>query len=56
MKNWAEVEYARRENVMQALLAAGVVPERVRFRQGSPAELAAYKGAPGYRFIYDVLD
>jgi hypothetical protein len=55
-KRWTELESARREQVMQTLMAAGIAPQRVRFRKGTPGEVAAYKGAPGYRFIYDVVD
>jgi hypothetical protein len=49
-----DLEYARRENIMQFLLAEGLPAERVRFREGTAAELAGQRGVPGYRFVYDV--
>ncbi|MCB9182544.1 MAG: DUF748 domain-containing protein [Flavobacteriales bacterium] len=51
-----ELEYARRENLMQFLLAEGVPPERVRYREGTPEELAGKRGAPGYLFVYEAAD
>ncbi|HRH69055.1 MAG TPA: DUF748 domain-containing protein [Flavobacteriales bacterium] len=50
----AEIEYARRESTMQFLLAQGISPERVRYREGTDEELAGQRGVPGYRFVYDV--
>ncbi|TXI83064.1 MAG: DUF748 domain-containing protein [Flavobacteriales bacterium] len=50
----AEIEYARRENTMQLLLANGMDPARVRYRDGTPEELAGQRGVPGFRFVYDV--
>jgi hypothetical protein len=47
------VEYARRENLMQALFVAGVPAARVRFRAGTPEELATWTGEPGYRLVFD---
>ncbi|MCW5899774.1 MAG: DUF748 domain-containing protein [Flavobacteriales bacterium] len=55
-REWQELERARRAQVMAALLEAGADAQRVRFRQGSSSEVAAFRGAPGYRFIYDVAD
>ena len=52
----SDIEYARRENTMQALLRSGVSPARVRFRNGTAEELATWKGVPGYRFIFDAAD
>ncbi|MBL7946585.1 MAG: hypothetical protein JNN32_11025 [Flavobacteriales bacterium] len=49
-----EIEYARRESTMQYLLAQGVTPARVRYRDGTAEELAGQRGVPGYRFVYDV--
>ncbi len=53
---WQELEEARRKLVKQTLLDAGIAPERLCFRRGSPEEVAAYKGAPGYRFAFDVVE
>lgn len=50
----AEIEYARRESTMQFLLAQGVEPARVRYRDGTAEELAGQLGVPGFRFVYDV--
>lgn len=50
----AEIEYARRESTMQFLLAQGVTPARVLYRDGTAEELAGQRGVPGYRFVYDV--
>ena len=50
----ADLEAARREHVMQILLAEGVTADRVRFRDGTAEELAGQRGVPGYRFVYDV--
>lgn len=50
---WAALEGARREAVQQALLEAGMAPGRFAFRKGTPAEVAAFHGDPGYRFVYD---
>lgn len=49
-----EIEYARRESTMQFLLAQGVTPARVRYRDGTAEELAGQRGVPGFRFVYDV--
>ena len=49
-----EIEYARRESTMQFLLAQGVTPTRVRYRDGTAEELAGQRGVPGFRFVYDV--
>jgi hypothetical protein len=49
-----EIEYARREHVMQLLLAEGVPATRVRYREGTAEELAGQRGVPGYRFVWDV--
>lgn len=49
-----EIEYARRESTMQFLLAQGVEPARVRYREGTAEELAGQRGVPGFRFVYDV--
>ena len=43
---------ARRENVMQILLAEGVTADRVRYRDGTAEELAGQRGVSGYRFVY----
>lgn len=53
---WHYIEEARREHVMQFILAEGITPARVRFRDGTSEELAGELGAPGYRFIYDIAD
>jgi len=53
MLAWSRLEKARREQVMQFLLSAGVEPARVRFVAGTPAERATYGGIPGYFFRYD---
>lgn len=50
----ADLEGARREHVMQILLAEGVTADRVRYRDGTVEELAGQRGVPGYRFVYDV--
>lgn len=49
-----EIEYARRESTMQFLLAQGITPARVHYRDGTAEELAGQRGVPGYRFVYDV--
>lgn len=49
----SDIEYARREHIMQWLLARNVPAARVRFREGTRDELATWKGAPGYRFVFD---
>lgn len=49
---WSEIERARGENSMRYLLEQGGDSARVRMRPGTPAEVAAYKGVPGYRFIF----
>lgn len=49
----SDIEYARRENIMQWLLARNVPPARVEFREGTHEELATWKGSPGYRFVFD---
>lgn len=49
-----EIEYARRESTMQYLLAQGITPARVRYRDGTAEELAGQRSVPGYRFMYDV--
>jgi hypothetical protein len=49
-----EIEYARRESTMRFLLAQGVEPARVRYRDGTPEELAGQRGVPGFRFVYDL--
>jgi hypothetical protein len=48
----AEIEAARKEHVMQLLLAEGVPATRAAFREGTAAELAGQRGVPGYRFVY----
>ena len=50
---WRALEQARREAVRQLLLEAGVEPHRMAFRKGTVAEVAAFRGDPGYRFVYD---
>lgn len=50
---WAALERARRETVRQLLVEAGVEPARMAFRKGTAAEVAPFRGAPGYRFVYD---
>lgn len=50
------IEEARREHVMQFLLAEGLTPARVVFREGTSEELAGELGTPGYRFIYDIAE
>lgn len=52
----AEVEYARREHVMQYLLGRGVPTSQVAFREGTPEETAGSIGRPGYRFVYDAQE
>lgn len=52
----ALAEAARKERVLQLLLAEGVVAERVDFREGTAEELAGQRGVPGYRFVYDMAD
>ncbi|MEZ4807972.1 MAG: DUF748 domain-containing protein [Flavobacteriales bacterium] len=49
-----ELENARRARVLSTTSAVGVPPARIRFRDGSTEELAGQRGAPGYRFVYDV--
>lgn len=51
-----ELEAARKEHVMQLLLANGVPATHVRIRPGSPEELTGQRGLPGYRFVYDMTD
>lgn len=55
-RRWEELELTRREHTMQLLLDAGIEKGRIRYRAGSPAEVAALRGAPGYRFVYAVED
>jgi len=40
--------------VMQLILGEGLPAARVRFRDGTPEELAGQRGVPGYRFVYGV--
>lgn len=49
----AEIEAARKENVMQLILNEGLPAAQVRFREGTPEELAGQRGVPGYHFVYD---
>ncbi len=56
VEEWHYIEEARREHVMQFLLAEGITPARVVFREGTSEELVGELGAPGYRFIYDIAD
>lgn len=51
-----EIEYARRESVMQYLLAKGLSPARVAYRPGTAVETAGRTGPPGFRFIFDAAD
>ncbi len=53
---WRALERSRLQQAMAALQAAGVAPERMRARPGTPQEVAAYQGAPGYRFVYDLTE
>ncbi len=52
----ADIEYARREHVMQYLLGKGVPPSQVTYREGTPEETAGFIGQPGYRFVYDAQE
>ena len=56
MLAWRQLENARREQVMQFLLSAGVGSTRVRFASGTPAEMATYGGLPGYFFRYGAAE
>lgn len=49
-----EIEQARRENILRALLAQGLPPTRVRYREGTAEELAGQRGVPGYRFVFGI--
>lgn len=51
-----ELEYARREIVMQFLLAEGLPAARVRYREGTKEELAGQRGAPGFRFVFTAIE
>lgn len=52
----AEIEYARRENIMQFMLLQGADPARTAFRTGTDEELGGRTGLPGYRFIFDAAE
>jgi hypothetical protein len=56
MGEWGLLEQARREHVMQFLLAAGAEPARIRFAPATAAERATYGGVPGYFFRYDASE
>jgi len=45
-----------RAAVHQQLMDAGVEPGRLAFCKGTAAEVAAHRGAPGYRFVYDAAE
>jgi hypothetical protein len=53
---WSALERKRRTAVHQQLMEAGVEPGRLAFRKGTAAEVAAHRGAPGYRFLYDAAE
>lgn len=52
----AELEYARREIVMQYLLAEGVPAGRVSYREGTREELAGKRGEPGFLFVFGAAE
>lgn len=56
VRQWQRMEGTRREQVLEALLGAGIEPARVHVRSGTEAEVAAYRGAPGYRFVFEPVD
>lgn len=56
VRQWQRMEGTRREQVLEALLGAGIEPSRVHLRSGTEAEVAAYRGAPGYRFVFEPVD
>lgn len=55
-KEQAEIEYARRENIMQFLLAQGADPARTAYRNGTDDELNGRIGRPGYRFVFEAAE